>query len=419
MNRSLRQYLQSTYLLSLLAIIITMLATTVLWLTRATPSTAANPEKSWPVHAITASAQTNHVVLHLIGIIESPNISQLAAATAAEITQVEVREGDQVQQDQVLIRLVDTTEQLALKKAQASLTSMLAKKANEEKRFTADQQSLKHEKDLLTLQQSALERQSQLAQRNVASKAQYDEAKKLLSEQRLRITEREYSINSYQHRIAQLNADIEQARSDVALAEDAVSDTVIKAPFSGRLTAVNVASGERVQPNTTLVEIFDSHRPEIRAQLPMLHLATLQQALVHNQTVTATATIQQATLRLKLVRLSAQIANGNAGPDAFFAITGPTNHLVRGHALNLAVRLPARSHTFALPQQALYSYDHIYRIINHRLAHTPVTLLGPQAGTSNTIIVESKQLHTGNVVLTSHLSNARNGLAVNIIDAEQ
>jgi membrane fusion protein, multidrug efflux system len=76
-------------------------------------------------------------------------------------------------------------------------------------------------------------------------------------------------------RVVAARATLAAAEAQLATAERGLDDTVLRAPFAGRLDALEVAAGEFVQPGTVLARLVDLDPLTVRFRVPQQALAQL------------------------------------------------------------------------------------------------------------------------------------------------
>ncbi|MBT8063046.1 MAG: efflux RND transporter periplasmic adaptor subunit [Xanthomonadales bacterium] len=83
-----------------------------------------------------------------------------------------------------------------------------------------------------------------------------------------------------QSQLQQLEAQREADRAAVAAAEARVSDTVIKAPFSGRLGLRRVSVGSLVSPSTVITTLDDTRFIKLDFDVPEIFISRIEKGLV-------------------------------------------------------------------------------------------------------------------------------------------
>lgn len=84
--------------------------------------------------------------------------------------------------------------------------------------------------------------------------------------------------------------------------------------------------------------------------------------------------------------------------------------------LTLRVELPPEENVVALPFEALYGLDHIYRLADGRMAALTVERVGERREVEGQtrVLVRNPELVAGDRVITTQLPNAITGLKVTV-----
>jgi RND family efflux transporter MFP subunit len=203
-----------------------------------------------PIAIATAPAESLELplVVDATGSFAADEVSRVAPDTSGIVALTPVSVGDRVAQGAVIARLNPNEAQLLLDQARAGLLQAEAALAQATERNA--------------LARSNARRYDTLAQTGDVSRTLQEQAK---SE----------SVTSGQG-VATAQAAVAEARSRVALAEKALDDTVIKAPFTGFITERPVAVGEYVTTSSTLATVMKLDPIRLRLQVPELDGARLR-----------------------------------------------------------------------------------------------------------------------------------------------
>jgi multidrug efflux system membrane fusion protein len=202
-----------------------------------------------PVTTATAVQKPMPIEILVIGSAEPYSSVAIRSQITGQLLKVNFREGDIVQQGQVLFELDRRPLEAALEQAQANLTRDMAQAANAEVQAT---------------------RFNQLVERGIAPREQADTAKTS---------------------VAALNATVEADRAAVANAKIQLQYATITAPITGRTGALMVHQGNLVRANdqTPLVTINEVMPISVAFTIPEARLADLRRYMARGSlTVTAT-----------------------------------------------------------------------------------------------------------------------------------
>ena len=165
-------------------------------------------------------AGADRAVLNASGYVTARREATVSSKVTGKVTEILIEEGVKVEAGQILARLDDTNVQGSLQLAQAQLES--ARTSLEETRVR------------LKEAEQDRQRQGALIKGNVAAQADYDHA--------------EAAALALRARLAQQETAVTVAERTVAIWQQQLDDTVIRAPFAGIVTSKNAQPGEMISP---------------------------------------------------------------------------------------------------------------------------------------------------------------------------
>ncbi|HFE31732.1 MAG TPA: HlyD family efflux transporter periplasmic adaptor subunit [Gammaproteobacteria bacterium] len=384
-------------------------------------------EKVWVVTTQSAEPARHFPVVTLYGRIESARASRLTSSLSTEVMEILCEEGERVSKGQPLVRLDERDAQLRLKQRSAELAEIRALIASEKHRYDSDLRILESERRLLALAQQEVARAQRLKAGKLAAQARIDEAQQVKLRQDIAVAQRQLAVQDHEARLARLQAQLKKAESLLAVAKLDVERSLLRAPFDGRITQIPASPGNRTRPGEVLVELYALDALQVRAQVPSAKLASVETALNGGHALIARArTSTRQKLDLQLTHLAGDIKPGRGGRDGLFELKNPGADLAIGDIVSLQLQLPAVDDSLALPREALYGNDRIYTIHDGRLKGHRVERLGEtldnstmppleniQASeTANWLLVRSASIAPGDLIVTTQLPNAVEGLKV-------
>jgi multidrug efflux pump subunit AcrA (membrane-fusion protein) len=383
------------------------------------PATHTKAETVWRVAVTQINPSTRRPTLPLYGRVETPRSSKVRAAVTADVKAVKVNEGDFVSQDELLVELDERELKLIVEQRQADLAEIEGLIASEKVRHQSDLKSLEHEKTLLALSRKAVERAETLEQRQLAPRAVLDEARQALERQALELNARLLAVDDHQARLAQLEARKSRARALLAQAQLDLERTRILSPYTGRIASVGIAPGDRVRPGDELLEIYDTRALEVRAQLPSNYVGKVRQALAEGERLLAVGKIDGMVLPFALDRLAGRVERGSGGVDALLKLQDQEQALPLGNFVELLLQLPQVENVVALPFEAIYGLNRVYKLMEGRMHAIDVERVGEYRGKDGQVrvLVSSPQLQKNDWVITTQLPNAMDGLRIEAVTA--
>jgi len=375
------------------------------------------PEKVWRVNTVAVQYQDLSPEITIYGRVETPRKASMNAALVADVIEVNILEGSEVEVGQVLLKLDDTDVHLLINQRQADLAEINAAIDSELLRFKRDKELLEHENKLLEIADNAVGRAKKLEHSRLASQSFLDEAYAAKQRQLLTLKRLKHDIAQHPARLAGLKA--RQIRAQALLEQSQVDlqRTVITAPFTGRVAKLDVSIGSRVRTGDRLLSIYDLENLEVRAQIPGRYLKQIRTSLEQNKQQTATAYIDDNLLQFSLARLSGEIRPDSGGIDGLFRCTSDRNALVLGAFVDLTLKLSQQSSVIAIPFNALYGLNKVYRLTDGHLQSVNVERVGEyhtEQGIS--LLVRSEKLKEADLIISTQLPNAITGLRVEALD---
>lgn len=310
----------------------------------------------------------------------TPYRARLRSSVTADVVKLISLEGDIVHKGDVLVKLDDQEPQLVVTQRHADVLEVKAQLASENN---------SHENQLFVL----------------------GNAKKLSANSK---HNRQNIIKEHNIRLSRLNAQLIRAEAALKLAELDLKRTRIRAPFDGRITTLHVSVGDRVRPGDLIANIYDYRSIELRGPVATRHIATLQKALANGLQLTGAASIDGLEIKTTLDRLSGEINEKSGSIDAIFKIARESPQPQLGRNLRLNLQLPPVDGAFVVPLNAIYGTDTLYTIVNQRLKAVKIKRLGDASSASGSVsvLIYGPDLHDGDVILTTQLPNAIEGLLV-------
>jgi RND family efflux transporter MFP subunit len=201
---------------------------------------AAEPRSLVTVNVAPVAGRDEPVTLEATGSFEPLESSDVAPEASGRVMATPVDVGQFVRQGAPLVKIQGVDAGLRLDEAQAAVARAEA--------------SLKLAESQNALAQTTAQRYAALVASGDVSRTVADQAR----------TEAETSVQN----VATARASLAQARAQLALAEKAVADVVVAAPFSGFISDRKVSVGEYVQPSTAVVTLLKIDPLRLRLTLP-------------------------------------------------------------------------------------------------------------------------------------------------------
>jgi RND family efflux transporter MFP subunit len=312
-------------------------------------------ERPVPVVVAPAVAATDALTVEAVGSGEALRSATLQPAVAGEVASLHFKPGDRVRAGQVLLRLVDRRQRLDAELAAARVAQA----------------------------RSLLARYDATAGTGAVPASVIDEARSALR-----------------------TAEVEQA-----LAEEAIAERVVRAPFDGVVGLPQVDPGDRVTPDSVLTVLDDRRRLWIAFDLPEPYLARLQPGhAVTARSVALGETVVEGRVRELDNRIDASTRRLRVRAE----VPNTGDRLRPGMSFAVRLDLPGDRH-LQVPDLALQwarEGGHVWVVREARAVQVPVQLVRRREGT---VLVDGA-LRAGEPVVVEGVQRLRPGRAVQVVE---
>ena len=334
-------------------------------------STSAGEVAVIPVAGTAAIKREVPTVVRATGTFTADESSDVAPQVPGQVVKTLVNVGDRINADQPLVQLDDRDARLRLDQARASL-----------ERAEADAVNAK----------ANASRSGELYEKGFTPRSDFE-----------RLATQDTGAV----------ASVAQARAQLASAQKAVDDTIVRAPFAGHVTARPVAAGEYVTPASKIATIVriqpiklellvkEVDAVKLRRGLPVEAEVSGYPGVVFVGSVSALNVAIDPNSRAMTVEATFANADARVTPGMF------------GSA---QIRLPATEVAVFAPAEAVLKIanaDAIY-VIEGDTAHLRVVQLG---AAQNGLVRVDAGLQEGAMVATNNLDKLADGAAVRLTDA--
>ena len=262
-----------------------------------------------------------------------------------KVKTLNVKVGSTVKSGETLFTLDSDSLQAQLKQQQASIDSAKAnlnktKSSGVEQQVVQAQQAVDSAKISYDDAQSSYNRTESLYSSGAASKQELDTAKTKLDSASVALSSAQQNLSLIQQKIGPESVDVAQAQVTQAEAavdsiQSQINDTIIKAPISGIVSAVNIHEGEISPTATASITIIDLSSLIVEATVPgnMLSKIKVNQSIpvvipsLSNKEITGSIeTINpdaDSTTKEYLIKIKISNPEGELKPGMFVKISLP------------------------------------------------------------------------------------------------
>jgi len=420
LTRGLRLLLQIALPLALLAGAFTGYK----WLLETKPEVPSEPpqETVAPVRAVAISHSSYQPRLTLYGETVAGREVQLRALVSGEVVEAapNLREGGEVSQGDLLIRIDPLDFEVALAEVKAQLSETQARLDESLAQIRAERAALKRAREQLEIAEKDVARAERLVRTGALSEKTLDDRRLVVSQRQDAVEQREISLSVQEARADQQRAALQRLRATRRSAERNLSDTRLTAPFDAYVNEPAAEVGKVIGTNDAVATLIDKSWIEARLTLSDAQFGRIlrEKGGVVGREVEVRWYVGQDPFiyEAKIVRVGSRIASSSGGVNVYARIDNPLEPTPLRPGAFVEVQVPDIEYkdVVRLPQTALYSNDHVYVIRDGRLERRNVVLLG---GADGSVLVRGN-LQDGEKVATTRLARPGDGVKVTVVDAD-
>jgi len=372
------------------------------------------PERAWVVDVVTAERGKLRPTLELFGSVQSPQNAGLSPGVDGLIVEVPVRDGASVNAGEVLAIIDDRDVRLELQQQEADLLEIQAQTRLAKRRLVRARSAFEKEKELLALTESRSKRAQDLFEQGLLSTSDLETTDENLKRQQLAVSQAELSVEEIEIQLTELSARRMRAEALRDQSKIDLERTRLTAPFPGVVSELVVSEGDRVRSGDILMRLQNPAAIEIRTQIPARYAPVVTGGLASGIEMPALVESGEQRFAGSLVRISGQTSESSGGVDSFVGFEAAPASLRLGSTVRVLLDLPPEPDVIALPAEALYGRNRIYRTIDNRMQMVEVERVGERVSPDDAtdVLVRSPRLADGDAIVVTKLSNAADGLLV-------
>jgi hypothetical protein len=151
---------------------------------------------------------------------------------------------------------------------------------------------------------------------------------------------------------------------------------------------------------------------EVRTQVPARYADIVADGLAIGEPMSALVEVGEQSIVGKLARISGQTREASGGVDSFIRFEKPPRALRLGSTVRIFLELPPQRDVIALPAEALYGRNQLYKLVDKRMQMVEVERVGERARQigGSEVLIRSPQLTNSDRIVVTKLSNAADGL---------
>ncbi len=351
----------------------------------------------------------------LLGRVVSFSNATLTSIVDAKVVKVNIAAGQTVNKDDVLVEFDTRNLRTRIVELDADMARIETLLLEESLRHQTNTEELIHEQQLAEIATESRIRIENLRQKNLIGLEQFENALVVEEQSKMSVTRRRASLREHDSRVRQLRSDLQRLDATRQNVMRDLEDSTIIAPFSGRVSAVHVALGGRVNTGTPVLNMYDHTTVEIQTLVPNRYLPEIRSRTKDSLETDAIAEVDGYQLPMKVDRLAAKVKPGQGGVEAFFQFTDSQFYPELNRSVDLYLQLPPVPQAIAIPTGVVDLSGRVNKVIDGRLRSVPIELHGEVLiGQESYYIAKSDALSDSDLLITTNLSDPIDGTKLEI-----
>lgn len=327
-------------------------------------------------------------IITAYGNVESWRSLEIRAAVAGEVVELapEFRDGGYVEAGQMLVRVDPARLETALALVETELAEATAELKDAKAALILIEAELEIAKRQYALREQATLRQQDLKARGVGTDADIETAALALASSQQAMLGQQQNLAQGETRV--WRAEIVQNRTEISLndARRTLSETVVKAPFSGVLSDVSVVLGGLIATNDPLAELIDPAALEIGFRVSNAQFSRLldTDGQLRNARLQATLQLENLPFMVSgaIERAGARVGDGQTGRVLYARLDTGASILRPGDFLTVEISETPLANIAVIPAAAITTDGALLVLSDDdRVEEIFVTILRRQADT--------------------------------------
>lgn len=371
---------------------------------------------AYTVESIIVDALSNRPQLRLFGEVQAARFVELRPLVNGEIVAVNqaLKAGSAVAQGDVLIEIDAFNYRGALAEARANLAQARATLVETEARITAERDQLTAAEMQLTLAESDLGRAESLVSSGTLTEKQVEDRRLIVSQREQAVSQRRNNQLIEEARREQQIANLDSLTWKVQQAERNLENTVLKSPFTGVINSASAEVGRYVSSSDVVASVYDDEALEVRFTLTDAQYGRISADTdpLIGRDIEVIWVVGQSSYSYegRIDRIGAEIASARGGVEVVARLDPARAQVQLRPGAFVEIDVPDRLYaaSYRVPETALYDGSVVFVIENGQLARREVEV----AAFDGEDVIIASGLEPGDAVMTTHLTQADNGVRV-------
>ena len=376
-------------------------------------ASASKAQAQEPLSIRVATAETRKLrrTISVTGSLSPDETLTVSAEVAGRLAAVHFDFGQRVKKGDIIAELDQREYALQYERSRAALAQALARVG------------LNPSQEEATPDSTPAIRQAQAQSEDARSK--YESAARLIKTgdvSRERFTELEKTFNARQAALEAARDDlrtqlasIQALRAEVKLAQKRLSDTIVRAPFDGAVSARLVSPGQYMKDNTPIVTLVKTHPLRLRVDIPETAASEVRIGATLSFTTDAVPG-QQFHAVVRELNPALEARSRSLTAEARLIESDP--RLRPGAFVQVQLGVSRDSTAVVVPKEAIYQMAGLTKVFVVRNGRALETKITPGVEINGWLEVPASRIHPGDQVAVSRLAALIDGAPVRPVATE-
>ena len=327
---------------------------------------AAMPDKPAAIAVKVAAAESRGVTrtLDVTGTLVPDDSLNVVSEVPGKIVAIRYDFGQSVKKGDVLVELDRQEYQIQVDRARAALAQALARiglNPDQENETPTTTPLIRQAKAQLEDAKSKLDNARKLHESGDIARERFLEAEKL-------VNGRQASVDAAEDDLRTGLANVQAIRADKRLAEKRLGDTTIRAPFDGQIANRNVAPGQYIKDNVTLLTLVKTWPLRLHVDVPEVGVSAVR---VGESLSFVTESIPGRTFSATVTQMNPALETRSRSLSVEARLTRPDPMLKPGMFVQVKLVLSRNAAVTMVPRQAIYTIAGLSKafVIRGSVAH--------------------------------------------------
>jgi len=250
--------------------------------------------------------------------------------------------------------------------------------------ISSDEVQLKELEIQLKIRKKQMLRVSNMIKKKASTDSALDEIQLAVSNAKSLILARKQNINRLSFKIEQLKLSNQRLLISIKKAKKGIEDIILKAPFDGSLSNINIALGENVSSAKFIGNLSDLNFLEVSFNVPSQVFAKFDKIINKEVLVTwEQGSEEVSNLNGVITRRDALVNPQDGGGKIFATLPKPSNNfslIPPGAFVKVKYPVGEINNVIRLPEEALYEGEAVFVIVDGRAQKRSVTIIHKEPG---------------------------------------